>query len=177
MSTSRDTSTESPASGRATKPRPSWVPTLDALVGAHPGMLQKLFREGGAADPGELGEPTRGLLLSVAAADVVFLAIRPVLRALSSGPMPWKGVVFDHGGNSGQNLILGKPRLRFRAEVAPSGIDTRPALRLLYENPVFGNPWPVRDVVGELRSIGPGLALGPVLFHGHILGWFGLSRS
>ncbi len=34
-----------------------------------------------------------------------------------------------------------------------------------------------RAVVDELRGIAPGIALGPVLLHGRVLGWFGLERS
>jgi hypothetical protein len=177
MSSSRDTHAERPSNGGAPGRRPSWVTTLASLVGAHPDTLRKLFGEGRPADPAELGDVTRGVLLSIAAAEDVFLAVRPIVRALSSGPTPWKGKTFDHGGNSGQNLILGKPRFRFRAEVAPSAIDGQPALRLLYADPAFANPWPVRDLIDELRSIGPGMAIGPVLLQGRVLGWFGLERA
>ena len=173
MSSSRETPAQQPTAGR----RPSPVTTLASLVGAHPDTLRKLFGDGRPADPAELGEVTRGLLLSIAAADDVFLAVRPIVRLLSSGPTPWKGKTFDHGGNSGQNLVFGTPRFRFRAEVAPSAIDGKPALRLLYADPAFANPWPVRDVSDELRSVAPGMAIGPVLLHGRVLGWFGLERS
>lgn len=177
MSTSRDTNAEHPLSAGAPGRHTSTVTALAALVGAHPDALHKLFGEGRPADPAELGDVTRGLLLAVAAAEDIFLAVRPIVRALASGPTPWKGVTFDHGGNSGQNLVLGKPRFRFRAEVAPSALDGKPALRLLYADPAFANPWFVRDVIDELRSVGPGVAIGPVLLHGRTLGWIGLERS
>lgn len=177
MSSSRDTPAEQPSTGGATPRRPSVVTSLASLVGAHPDTLRKLFNEGRPADPAELGEVTRGLLLSIATPEDVFLALRPVVRLLSSGPTPWTGKTFDHGGNSGQNLVFGKPRFRFRAECASSAIDGKPALRLLYADSAFANPWPVRDVTDELRSVAPGIALGPVLFHGRVLGWFGLERT
>jgi hypothetical protein len=177
MSTSSATPAERSSSAGVPPRGTSAVTTLTSLVGAHPDALRRLFSEGRPADPAELGDVTRGLLLSIAAAEDVFLAARPFVRALSSGPMPWKGKTFDHGGNSGQNLIFGKPRLRFRAEVAPSAIDDKPALRLLYADPAFANPWLVRDIVDELRGVAPGIALGPVLLHGRVLGWFGLERS
>jgi hypothetical protein len=177
MSSSRDTTAEQPSTGAATKRRPSPVTTLASLVGAHPDTLRQLFADGRPADPAELGEVTRGLLLSIAASEDVFLAMRPIVRMLSSGPTPWKGKTFDHGGNSGQNLVFGKPRFRFRAEVAPSALDGEPALRLLYADPAFGNPWPLRDVSDELRSVAAGIAIGPVLHQGRVLGWFGLERS
>src|SRR5689334_13943059 len=177
MSSSHDTPAERPPVAGASPRGASMVTTLASLVGAHPDALRKLFSEGRPADPAELGEVTRGLLLSIAAAEDVFLAVRPIVRLLSSGPTPWKGKTFDHGGNSGQNLVFGKPRFRFRAEVAPSAIDGKPALRLLYNDPAFANPWPLRDVSDELRGIAPGMAIGPVLHHGRVLGWFGLERS
>lgn len=174
MATSRDTPADRPS--RAGRQR-SMVTTLESLVGAHPDALRRLFDEGCPADPAELGDVTRGLLLSIAAAEDVFLAMRPIVRVIASGPMPWKGKTFDHGGNSGQNLILGKPRLRFRAEVAPSVLDGKPALRLLYSDAAFANPWLVRAMIDELRGVAPGMALGPVLFRGRILGWIGLARG
>ena len=177
MSSSRETTAEQPSTGGAPGRRPSVVTSLASLVGAHPDTLRQLFNEGRPADPAELGEVTRGLLLSVATPEDVFLAMRPIVRLISSGPTPWKGKTFDHGGNSGQNLVFGKPRFRFRAEVAPSAIDGKPALRLLYADPAFANPWPVRDVTDELRGVAPGIALGPVLMHGRVLGWFGLERA
>ena len=177
MSFTRDTTAEQPSTGGATPRRPSMVTSLASLVGAHPDTLRKLFHEGRAADPAELGEVTHGLLLSVATPEDVFLAIRPLVRLLSSGPTPWTGKTFDHGGNSGQNLVFGKPRFRFRAEVSPSAIDGQPALRLLYSDPAFANPWLLRDVTDELRSVAPGIAVGPVLLRGRVLGWFGIERS
>ena len=177
MATSRDTPVDRPSSAGSTGRRQSMVTTLASLVGAHPDALRRLFNEGHPADPAELGDVTRGLLLSIAAADDVFLAMRPIVRAIAAGPMPWKGKTFDHGGNSGQNLIFGKPRLRFRAEVAPSALDGKPALRLFYSDAAFANPWLVRDTIDELRGVAPGMALGPVLFHGRVLGWIGLERG
>ncbi|MEP7126232.1 MAG: hypothetical protein ABJE95_35200 [Byssovorax sp.] len=177
MSSSREAPAEHPRSSGAPGRRPSSITTLASLVGAHPDTLRKLFSEGSVADPAELGEVTRGLVLSIPVSDEIFLAMRPIVRLISSSGSPWKGKTFDHGGNSGQNLVFGKLRSRFRAEVAPSAIDGQPALRLLYADPAFGNAWPVRDLVDELRGVAPGMAIGPVLHHGRILAWFGLERS
>jgi hypothetical protein len=177
MSSSRETPAEQPSTGGATARRPSVVTTLVSLVGAHPDTLRKLFTEGHPADPAELGEATHGLLLSIAEPEDVFLAVRPIVRLLSAGPTPWTGKTFDHGGNSGQNIVFGKPRFRFRAERATSAIDGKPALRLVYSDPAFANPWLLRDVTDELRGVAPGIAIGPVLRHGRVLGWFGLERG
>jgi hypothetical protein len=177
MATSPDSPADRPSSASAPGRHRSALTTLAGLVGAHSDALRRLFDEGRPADPAELGDVTRGRMLSIAASEDVFLAMRPIVRALAAGPMPWTGKTFDHGGNSGQNLIFGKPRLRFRAEVAPSALDGKPALRLLYADAAFANPWLLRDTVDELRAVGPGLALGPVLFRGRVLGWIGLERG
>jgi hypothetical protein len=158
------------------------VSSLDSLVGGHPDALAKIFGAGRPVDPTELGDAPRGRLLALAHGGDVFLALRPILRGLASGAsalMPWEGKTFDHGGNSGQNVVLGRKLLRFRAEVAASLLDGAPALRLTYDAPAYGNPWPATAVQDELRSVGKGIAIGPAIFVGAgapiTLLWFGLE--
>src|SRR5258708_4689381 len=122
-----DTRSETPGNRRVTA-----VSSLDALIGAHPDALLKIFGAGRAADPAELGDTTRGRVLAVSAAADIHLAIRPLVRAIAGGALPWKGKTFDHGGNSGQNVVFGRHVLRFHAEVGPSQIDGKPALVLTY---------------------------------------------
>jgi hypothetical protein len=154
------------------------VESLSALVGAHPDALRKIFGAGRATDPAELGDAPRGSLLAFAAGADVFLAFRPLLRALASGVLPWRGKTFDHGGNSGQNVVFGRRVSRFHAEVGPSHVDGRPALVLTYDLPAHGNPWPLRAVRDELRTVAPGIAVGPAIFTQGLsatLLWFGLE--
>jgi hypothetical protein len=154
------------------------VESLSALVGAHPDALRKIYGAGRATDPAELGDAPRGSLLALAAGADVFLVFRPVLRALAAGLMPWQGKTFDHGGNSGQNVVLGQKLLRFHAEVGPSHLDNRPALVLTYAEPAYGNPWPLSAVRDELRTVAPGIAIGPAIFTQGLpttLLWFGLE--
>jgi hypothetical protein len=157
------------------------VESLSALVGAHPDALQKIYGAARPTDPAELGPDPRGRLLALTPASEVFLAVRPLVRALASDLFPWRGKVFDHGGNSGQNVVLGRKVVRFRAEVAPSEIDGRPALVLTYDAPAHGNPWPLRAIRDELRTVGKGIAIGPALFTrggtSTTLLWFGLEAS
>jgi hypothetical protein len=155
------------------------ISSLRSLIGAHPDALARLFASARPADPADLGEAPRGYLLAPARGGDVFLALRPFLRVLAAGVLPWRGKTFDHGGNSGQNVVLGKRVLRFQAEVGPSRLDARPALVLSYDLPAHGNPWPVRALRDELRSVGPGVAIGPVLAGtgSAPLVWFGLTRS
>lgn len=169
----------SPAVEPAPRRTSTLVASLSSLVGAHPEALQKLYAAGQPADPAELGDAPRGYLLAFAGGGDVFLALRPLLRGLSTGVLPWRGKTFDHGGNSGQNVVLGRKLARFHAEVGASRIDGQPALVLTYDAPAHRNPWPLRDVRDELRMIGRGLAIGPAI--AQVMGapvplfWFGLE--
>ena len=173
----------SPAVEHEPAPRriPTQVTSLESLVGAHPEALRKIFGTGRPADPAALGEAPRGYLLAFDRGGDVFLAVRPFLRGLSTGLLPWRGKTFDHGGNSGQNVLLGKKLLRFQAEVGPSELDGLPALILTYHAPAHQNPWPFRLVRDELRMAGPGIALGPAIVP--VMGapvpllWFGLAAT
>jgi hypothetical protein len=156
------------------------VSSLDSLVGAHPDALRKIFGAGRPTDPTELGDAPRGRLLAFAHGADVFLVLRPILRALATGILPWQGKTFDHGGNSGQNVVFGKKVVRFHAEASASELDGRPALRLSYDAPSYKNPWPIRIVEDELRTVGKGIAIGPGLVRvggGKLpILWFGLER-
>ncbi len=142
------------------------------LVGAHAGGLRAIFESAPPSDPGELGDAPRGLLLGVVGIESVHLALRPLVRSLSRAAEPvWHGIMFDHGGNSGENRVLGRSMMRFRAEHAPSLLDGRAALVLTYDK----SPWPVRALRDELRTIGPGMALGATFVGGRLAAFFGLS--
>jgi hypothetical protein len=158
------------------------VASLSVLVGAHPDALRAIYEGGRAADPAELGDAPRGRVLALGGAASAFMALRPLLKAMATDVMPWKGKVFDHGGNSGQNVVLGRRVARFHAEVEPSLLDSRPSLLLRYSDPSYKNPRPLRSIVDELRVVGPGVAIGPALRvrEGRptdVLLWFGLERS
>jgi hypothetical protein len=163
--------------GRRVFPR---VTSLTSLVGAHPGALRALYGTGRPTDPSELGDAPCGRLLTVGEGTGLFLLKRSVLRLLDRGVLPWDGKVFDHGGNSGKNVFFGKQVFRFRAEVGPSLIDGKPTLILSFSDAGYKNPWPVRALGDELRTIGDGIAIGPGVFHGgrgspKVLLWFGLE--
>jgi hypothetical protein len=159
----------------------TYVGTLDDLVGAHPDALRKIYGGGRPTDPSELGDAPRGRVLAIEAGREVFFLVRPVIQALGSDAFPWKGKIFDHGGNAGQNVVLGRPVLRFRTELAPSDVDGKPTLSLLYDSPAFKNPWPLRNIKDELRTIAPGIAIGPasITLRGSrkLLLWFGLDHA
>src|SRR5205823_2210483 len=82
------------------------VSSLDTLVAAHPEALEKIYRSARPADPAELGDAPRGRLLAIAPSGELFMMMRPVVQALAGFPVGWRGKTFDHGGNSGQNVIF-----------------------------------------------------------------------
>lgn len=144
------------------------------LVGAHPGALAAIFASGTATDPEDLGDAPRGTLIAIPATVSAHLLLRPVVRALSRGPGTlWQGLAFDHGGNAGKNRLLGRDALRFRAEHAASRLDGDAALVLTYERA----PWPVKKLRDELRTIAPGLAIGPMFLGDAITLWIAVARS
>jgi hypothetical protein len=166
-----------PSGGKRSLPR---IDSLDSLVGGHPEALGMLFANGSPTDPGELGDAPRGRLLALVPGAELYMATRPLMRALATDLLPWRGKVFDHGGNSGQNVVLGRKMFRFQAEVGPSVIDQRPALVLTYDAEAYGNPWMVRVIRDELRTVGPGIAMGPAILTRRAgaprpLFWFGLE--
>ena len=173
----------SPAAERPTEGRKrnlTRIDSLDSLAGGHPDALGMLFASAPATDPAELGDAPRGRLLALVPGAEVYMAIRPLMRALASDLLPWRGKVFDHGGNSGQNVVLGRKVFRFQVEVCPSVLDQRPALVLTYDAEAHGNPWILRVIRDELRTVGPGVAIGPAILMTRAraprpLFWFGLE--
>lgn len=156
------------------------VESLRSLVGAHPEALRGLYGAGHPTDPGELGDAPEGRLLALESGTSFFLALRPVVHALAGDLLPWKGKAFDHGGNGGSNVLFGRRVIRFRTESTASLLDGRPTLVLRYDEPAFRNPWPIRTIVDELRTVGTGIAIGPAFLPvagvPRLLFWFGLER-
>jgi len=144
------------------------VSSIDTLVGGHPEALREIYSD---SDPGTvdaLGERPRGRLLSLEQTAGFHILIRPLLQIISTTLMPWEGIVFDHGGNAGANIVLGREVLRFRAERTESVLDGQPTLALTY--PKTG--W----LRAEIRMVSDEVGLGVTLVRGVPVAWFGLSR-
>lgn len=176
MTTSASPDTAPRSSARRSNERfPSRVRGLDELVGGHPDALQSLFAGGVATDPAELGFAPRGRLLALAQAREVNALARPILRALA-GPLPWRGKVF-HADRSGANVVGGLNVAPFRYENAGSDVDGGEALVLRYDD----QPWPLRAIHDELRTVADGVAIGPIVLEAggsrRVIGWFGLERD
>lgn len=168
------TQSRTPDRARGTSRVTTTVKSVDELVGAHPVALQAIFGANVATDPEELGESPRGLLLTLNGLSGAHLALRPAVRALSRGTaLVWRGLRFDHGGNSGVNRLVRGESLRFHAERGPSKLDGAPALVLTYEK----SPWPLKNLRDELRTVSSGVAMGPTYLGDTIVAWFGLSRE
>ncbi len=153
------------------------VTSLASLVGAHPDALASIFAKGEVARPEILGERPRGRLLTLTFTRDAHLLLRPLVEWVSRSAMPWEGLSFDHGGNAGANVVLGRDTMRFRAESAPSAIDGAPALVMTYAQ----NPWPTKLLRDELRMVNDELAIGPTFLEvggRHVLiAWFGVAAS
>jgi hypothetical protein len=122
-------------------------------------QLDALFAS--LAAPTELQGDLRGTQIDLAGLDRLPRTLRSgILAVLRAPASPWRGKRL--AGNHGTNLwAIGPFRRTFaRFRVAPAGAldGSGPCLQLDYDVPE--NPLPVRGIVGELRTLGPGLFLG-----------------
>lgn len=154
---------------------------LDELLGGHPEALRAIYLAGRPTDPAELGDEPRGLLLAMEPTREIHFLVRPILTALTGGVMPWKGKRFD-GAGTGRNVVFGRQIVPFGYDLGPSDLDGQPTLVIRYDRSEDRNPWPVRNIRDELRTIADGVAIGPALFSPSERGarkvvlWFGLER-
>jgi len=174
-----------PTSTEAARPRQrsrrrviARVQSLDALVGAHPDALRDIYEVGSPADPAALGAAPRGRLLAVQSLTPIFALTRPLVRTVAHHLLPWRGKRFESGGTAGRNQLLRWQLFRFHCEVGASDLDGQPTLVLRYDG--LGNPWPISQVVDELRQVGDGITIGPASLQiggssPHLLGWWGLT--
>jgi hypothetical protein len=154
--------------------------SLSELVGAHPNALRLFYEAGRVADPAVFGASPRGRILALEAGQDIFLVLRRLFQIADTDRSPWQGKVFEPSGSAGQNVVFGRRTASFRVEHADSVIDGKPTLLLRYDDPADKNPWPIRAIRDELRSVGQGLAIGPFLFvqgpTSRVVGWWGLER-
>jgi hypothetical protein len=111
--------------------------------------------------PTELQGDLRGTQIDLAGLDRVPRAIRSGLLAVLRTPAsPWCGKRL--AGSRGTNLWgfgpLRRPFAQFRVATAEALDGSGPCLQLDYDVPE--NVLPLRAILGELRTLGPGLYLG-----------------
>jgi hypothetical protein len=151
------------------------VTTLDSMIGAHPTALRDIYAAGDYPDPATL-EPNRARVLAVEPLEAAHLLFRPLVRTLLNPLLPWQGIRFESGGTAGVNRVLTREVFRFRCELADSLLDGNPTLQMRYDG--LKNPWPVAEMIDELRLVGDGIAIGPTFRgeSGKPLFWWGVSR-
>jgi hypothetical protein len=160
----------------------SSVHRLDDLLSLDHAALDALYRGGRAPALERLRGDLRGRML---AAPILPGPVAAIARAwASSSFFPWRGKSFralDAGHGEGINrVVLDRLRLfRFETTVGPGHDVEGDVVRLDYDHP--GNPWVIRIVEDEVRTIAPGVLLGQawVRLHGraHFGLWFGLEEA
>jgi hypothetical protein len=158
------------------------VTHLDEILGGHPGALRAIYEEGRAARPEELVGSWSGRFLALEPARDVAALMRPVFQALRGGAPLWQGAHFFADGTGANRTFRGNV-WRFGIEAGFSELDGAPAAILRYDLPQHRNSWPVRNARDELRFVGHGVALGPMLLSATaggrrvVVAWFGLQRE
>jgi len=166
-------------SGKAVTTR---VTHLDQLLGGHPAALRSIYEAGTAPAPEGLVGSWRGIFLALEAGRDVASLMRPIFQLLRGGGALWQGKTF-FADATGVNRVLGQKLLRLGVETGFSELDGASTIVFRYDLPRHENPWPLRNMRDELRMIGDGIALGPVLFSAtaggrrDVVSWFGLERE
>jgi hypothetical protein len=156
MSVTPDKTTDRNKRGRRV-PTLGRVQSLESLVGAHPDALRDLYAAGKLVDPSRLDGLLEARLLAFEPLTGAFAVTRSLVQ-LYSRITPWKGKVFEAGGASGADQVARFSTHRFRCVEGASLLDGEPTLSFHYDQ----NPWPMSKRVDELRSVGDGVALGPI---------------
>jgi hypothetical protein len=139
------------------------APAVDArsLARRSRADLDRLFAALPPPASGEVAGTMRGTVVDVIGLGRLPPGVRAGLLAALRGPIGvWRGKRF--AGAQGTNVwgAGGFERLfaAFRVEVGPALDGSGSCVRLDYDVPE--NPLPVRAILGEVRSLGPGLLLG-----------------
>jgi hypothetical protein len=103
----------------------------------------------------------RGVQIDLAGLERLPRALRASILAALRGPLGlWRGkrLVGERGTNLWGVGSLRRSFAEFRVETGAALDGSGPCLRLDYDVPE--NPLPLRGILGELRTLGPGLFLG-----------------
>jgi hypothetical protein len=163
-------------------PRDPGLWSLDHLARLDHAALDALYR---ASDPPALADLDAvhdARMLAVRRLDGP-RGLRRVARLAASRAFPWRGKAFESTGperGAGLNrIVLAGRHFPFATRVEPSALDGRPAVLLDYDDP--RNPWVIRKVRDELRTVAPGLFLGPAMWKARggprTVLWFAVSAG
>ncbi len=137
------------------------VRTVDELLALDIPTLERLYREARVPAIGEVKGDLIGRMLPAPAAN---RAVQNAMRALASQKLfPWKGKTFaprDLHAGEGWNRVFTDKNLwfRFTTKIGPSRAGDFDALHLDYDHPE--NPFFIRAIQDEIRTVAPGLWLG-----------------
>lgn len=120
--------------------------------------LDELFRSLPAPAPAALRGDLHGTQVDFTGLERLPAAIRGGILASLRGPLGlWRGKRLS--GERGTNLwAAGRTFAQFRIATSEAVDGSGPCLQLDYDVPE--NPLPLRGILGELRTLGPGLYLG-----------------
>lgn len=145
----------------ATAQSSAGVRTVDDLLALDVPTLERLYREARTPAIQEVRGDLIGRMLPAPAANrVVQNAMRRLAR---QSFFPWKGKTFAprdlHSGEGWNRVFTDKNRwFRFTTSIGPSRAGSFDALHLNYDHPE--NPFFIRAIQDEIRTVAPGLWLG-----------------
>lgn len=137
------------------------VRTVDDLLALDCATLERMYREARTPAIGDLKGDLIGRMLPSPAANE---AIADAMRALARQSwFPWKGKTFaprDVHSGEGWNRVFTDKNLwfRFTTSIGKSRAGEFDALHLNYDHPE--NPFFIRAIQDEVRTVAPGLWLG-----------------
>ena len=135
--------------------------TVDDLLALDIPTLARMYREARVPAIQEVKGDLVGRMLPAPAAN---RAVQNAMRALAGQKLfPWKGKTFaprDARTGEGWNRVFSDKNLwfRFTTSIGPSRAGDFDALHLDYDHPE--NPFFIRAIQDEIRTVAPGLWLG-----------------
>lgn len=135
--------------------------TVDELLALDIPTLEFLYRSGKTPAIGDLRGDLVGRMLPAPAGN---REVQQFMRLLARQPLfPWKGKTFaprDDKGGEGWNRVFTDKNLwfRFTTSIGKSKAGDFDALHLDYDHPE--NPFFIRVIQDEVRTVAPGLWLG-----------------
>lgn len=137
------------------------VRTVDELLAQDMETLERLYREARTPAIQEVRGDLIGRMLPAPSAPA---AVQEAMRTLARQSFfPWKGKTFaprDVRRGEGWNRVFSDKNLwfRFTTSIGPSRAGNFDALHLDYDHPE--NPFFIRAIQDEIRTVAPGLWLG-----------------
>jgi hypothetical protein len=158
--------------------KPHQSARIDALTRMDGRALESAFARAGAPQASEVYGDPYGRVLHVCGL-LATPGITSIVRAVTgSAAFPWEGKSF--AGPDGASMGCNRMRIPFRQGVFTFRVYSAHALAIDYDVPQ--NPWFVRPIYDELRSLGDGLYLGRGMYRRRagalsLLLWFAVDTS